>query len=127
MLKKFVSLILIGAIVVLPSFSIQIFGQKQSAGSRQSGKEVSSKGNLKDVFAKEVANAKSEKSFTKADADKLEKESVKQAVPKNNFSGFQIGIGVAIAATVILIIVLATRDKDDDPPVFTQCVRAPCP
>ena len=127
MLKKFVSMILICAVVVLPSFSVQVCGQTQSAGSRQSGKEVSSKGNLKEVFAKEVANAKSEKSFTKEDADRLEKESAKQTAMKNNFSPAKIAIGVGIAAAVMLIVYLVTRDNDDDPPGFVQCVRAPCP
>ena len=127
MLKKFVSMILICAVVVLPSFSVQVCGQIQSANSRQSGKEVSSKDNLKEVFAKEVANAKSEKSFTKEDADRLEKESVKQTAMKNNFSPAKIAISVGIVAAVALIVYLVTRKDDDDPPRFVQCVGTPCP
>jgi len=120
-------MILVCAVVVLPSFSVQVCGQTQSANSRLSGKEVSSKDNLKEVFAKEVANAKSEKSFTKEDADRLQKESVKQTAMRNNFLPAKIAIGVGIAAAVALIVYLVTRNDDDDPPRFVQCVGTPCP
>lgn len=130
MFKKIVSLLLIYTVFLLSSFSVKVFGQTQTQviDLRSPSEEISSKNNLKELFAEETAKAKSEKSFTKENADRLQKESLNQTAKKNNFSmAAKVGVGVGIAAAVILIIVLATRDDDSSSPGNVQCVRAPCP
>ena len=111
MMKKFVSIFLIYVLILLSCFST--LAQTQNQISKEPNLPAAAKNNLKAVFAKKTRKF-DELNITMADIEKLEKNSIKSSLKKNNLSAKQktwIWVGVGAAAVTVLI--LLTR-KDDD-------------
>ncbi len=112
-MKKFASILLIYVIVFLTCFSSP--AQTPTRFDEEQKPPSVSNDNLKEIFAKQMRKTK-ESVFTKADIEKLEKESVKQTMKRSNFSAKQktwlwIGIGTAVGVTILI---LAARGRDDE-------------
>jgi uncharacterized membrane-anchored protein len=124
MIKKSVSLLIIYAIVFL-TCSSSLAQTANQFGENQ--KQRSAKSNLKEFFAKETRQT-DPTAVTMADVEKLEKESTKQRMKKNNLSGKQktwLWIGIA-AAAAITVLILVTRNDDDRIITIPNCQTGPC-
>lgn len=112
MMKKFVSIFLIYVLVLLSCFST--LAQTQSQISKEPNSPSAAKNDLKAVFAKEIRKS-GELNITMADIEKLEKNSIKSSLKKNNLSAKQktwIWVGVGAAAAVTVLILLTRKDDD---------------
>ena len=112
MFRKFVSLILVSAVLTV----VPALAQRRAAGGDTE-------------FAQLFKNRTSvdQLIFTEADGKKFQKESLNRQAKKSGFSNTaKVGIGVGIAAGLIIAIVLATSGNDESARNI-QCVQAPCP
>jgi cobalamin biosynthesis Mg chelatase CobN len=120
MLKKFVSLSLIYAILVLSFFSTQSPAQAQSnalkadalkLGELKTEQALPPQTEVKKVFSKELQKSKSETSVSEIDFKKLERIEMKSAAKAKLSKKDKAWIVVAVVALVVGVVLLAIYAK----------------
>ena len=119
MLKKFVSISLIYAILLLSNFSAQVSAQTQSdalkADALKTGtlktEEISPKTDVKKVFSKELQKSKSDASAENIDFKKLERMEMKSSAKAKISKSQKTWLVVFFVALAVGVVLLAIYGK----------------
>jgi hypothetical protein len=114
MLKKFTSLLLIYAVVLLSSLSTQIFAQAQPNALKANTsiiEQIPSKPDVKKAFSKDLQKSKSVTDVSEIDFKKMEKTEMKNASRAKWSKKDKALLVLIIAASVVGIVLLAIYGK----------------